>query len=306
MPEQQRVAYFNDRIVPEDQVLISFRDRGFVLGDAVFDATRTFAGKAFRLHEHVDRLYRSLKAIGIKLDINASEMVAISEDVLERNRTLLAEGEDYWIIQRVSRGVNIVGGELWQSSGPTVIVECTPLPFKARAPLFRDGIDIFIPSVRRVPPESLSPNIKSHNYLNLVLADQEVRDRSPNAWAILLDNRGFMTEGIGSNVFLVKEGKLYTPKSQYVLAGISRQTVIELAAELEIEVIEDDLSPYDLVTADEAFVTSTSFCLCPVRSCGGSRIGDGSIPGPVTKALSQSFSRLVNYDFVDQYLRCLN
>ena len=129
--------------------------------------------------------------------------------------------------------------------------------------------------------------------------------RSANAWAILLDTRGFLSEGIGSNVFLVKDGKLLTPKAQYVLAGVSRQTVIELAAELNIAVVEDDLSPYDAVTADEAFITSTSFCLCPVRSCAATVVGDGAVPGPLTRALSDAFARLVDYDFVDQYLRHL-
>lgn len=303
MNKNQRVVYLNGKIVPEDQALISFRDRGFFLGDAVFDASRTFAGKVFKLREHVARLYRSLKAAGIEPQLSQNEMIEISEDVLDRNRPLLGPDEDYWLIQRITRGVNIVGGELWQSGGPTVIVECTPLPFKARAPLFRDGIDIFVPSLRRVPPECLSPNVKSHNYLNLVLADQEVRGRSPNAWAILLDTRGFLSEGIGSNLFLVRDGKLLTPKAQYVLAGVSRQTVIELAGELGIAVIEDDLSPYDAITADEAFITSTSFCLCPARSCGGTAIGNGAIPGPVTRALSDAFSRLVNHDFVSQYLK---
>jgi branched-chain amino acid aminotransferase len=159
--------------------------------------------------------------------------------------------------------------------------------------------------MRRVPPDSLSPNVKSHNYLNLVLADREVRSHSPAAWAILLDTRGYLSEGIGSNVFLVKDGRLLTPKPQYVLAGISRQTVMELAQQMNIGVVEDDLTLYDAYNADEAFITSTSFCLCPVRSFNGKAMAHREIPGPLTRQLSCAFSGLVEFDFVEQYLRHL-
>ena len=144
-----------------------------------------------------------------------------------------------------------------------MIVECTPLPIKARANLFHEGIDMHIPSIRRIPPECLSPSVKSHNYLNLILADLEVRDKGPNAWAVLLDTRGFLCEGIGSNLFLVRDGYLLTPRSQYVLVGVSRQAILELAEKINLEVIEYYLSLFDALNADEAFITSTSFCIFP-------------------------------------------
>ena len=301
----ERIAYFNGCYVRESEVLIPFRDRGFVLGDAVFDTARTFGGKIFKLGEHIERLYRSLKAIDIDPGMTPQEMQEISEEVVRRNLSHLEEGDDYWIFQRITRGQNVVGGELWQSSGPTVIVECTPLPIKTRAKVFHEGIDMHVPSIRRIPPECLSPSVKSHNYLNLVLADLEVRDKGPNAWAILLDTRGFLCEGIGCNLFLVRNGCLLTPRSQYVLAGVSRQTVIELAEKLDIPVIEDDLLPYDALNADEAFITSTSFCICPARSFNGKAIGDSPLPGPITSKLQQAFAEEVEYDFVEQYLRHL-
>ena len=170
-------------------------------------------------------------------------MIEITHEVLEKNRDLLKPGEDYWIMQRVTRGLNIVGGELWRSSSPTVIIECTPLPLKARAPMIRDGLDIFTPDTRRVPPECLDPNIKSHNYLNLVLADLEVRERSGHAWAVLLDTRGFLSEGIGSNIFIVRDGVLSTPRVDFVLPGISREVVIEQAERLGIKIEERDILP---------------------------------------------------------------
>ena len=301
----ERIAYFNGSYVPESEVLIPFRDRGFVLGDAVFDTARTFGGKIFKLREHIVRLYRSLKAIDIDPGMSPQEMQKISEEVVRRNLSHLEEGDDYWIFQRITRGQNVGGGELWQSSGPTVIVGCTPLPIKTRAKGFHEGIDMHVPSIRRIPPECLSPSVKSHNYLNLVLADLEVRDKGLNAWAILLDTRGFLCEGIGCNLFLVRNGCLLTPRSQYVLAGVSRQTVIELAEKLGIPVIEDDLLPYDALNADEAFITSTSLCICPARSFNGKAIGDSPLPGPITSKLQQAFAEEVEYDFVEQYLRHL-
>jgi branched-chain amino acid aminotransferase len=302
----ERVAYFNGQYLPESKVCVSFRDRGFILGDAVFDAERTFDGKIFRLKAHIDRLYRSLEKARIDPGLSASEMTEITHETVQRNLPLLGPTEDYWVMQRVTRGLAVVGGELWQSTGATVIVECTPLPLRARAPLLRDGLDVFTPAVRRTPPESLDPNIKSHNYLNLVLADLEVRDRSSHAWAVLLDTRGYLCEGIGSNIFLVKDDVVFTPDAQYVLAGVSRQVVIELALAEGFEVRETDLTVIDAAESDEAFITSTSFCICPVRTYDGVTLGVSQAPGPVTQRLSEAFAGEVGHDFVSQYLQALD
>jgi branched-chain amino acid aminotransferase len=302
----ERVAYFNGQYLPESKVCVSFRDRGFILGDAVFDAERTFAGKIFRLEAHIDRLYQSLEKARIDPGLSAAEMTEITHETVQRNLPLLGPTEDYWVMQRVTRGLAVVGGELWQSTGATVIVECTPLPLRARAPLLRDGLDVFTPALRRTPPESLDPNIKSHNYLNLVLADLEVRDRSSHAWAVLLDTRGYLSEGIGSNIFLVKDGVVFTPNARYVLAGVSRQVVIDLALALGLEVRETDLRVVDATEADEAFITSTSFCICPVRTYDGVNLGGPQIPGPVTQRLSEAFAGEVGHDFVSQYLQALD
>jgi branched-chain amino acid aminotransferase len=161
------------------------------------------------------------------------------------------------------------------------------------------------PSVRRTPPESLSPRVKTHNYLNLIAGDLEVRAQDPEAWAVLLDTRGNLAEGLGSNVFLVRGGTLETPREQMVLAGISRDTVISLAREAGLRVVERDIDLYDAYTADEAFLTSTSLCICPVQSINGARIGTAAVPGPVTRQLTEAYSRFVDFDFVGQYLKRL-
>lgn len=300
-----RVAYFNGRIVPEREVVLPFRDRGFKYGDAAFDMTRTFHGRPFRLGEHVERLYRSLRYLRIDPGLSATEMVAVSEQVLERNRHFLTPDTDYWLAQRVSRGVNAVGDEGWDHTGPNVIVECIPLPLKARARLFRDGIDIIVPPTRRVAPEALSPRAKTHNYLNLITADLEAKAQDKEAWSVLLDAQGHLAEGIGSNVFVVRDGAVLTPHARWVLPGISRATVMALCGTLGIPCCEADLDLYNSATADEIFMTSTSLCICPVRSIGG-RMLPGPLPGPVTRRLGEAYAREVDCDFAAQYLRHLS
>jgi branched-chain amino acid aminotransferase len=303
-PASERVAYFNGRIVPESQVLVPFRDRGFKFGDAVFDTTRTFGHRIFKLREHVDRLYRSLRYLRIDPGLRPAEMMAITEEVLGKNIPRLEPDEDYWVTQRVSRGIDPGDRELWGQDGATVIVECKDLPLRERASLFRDGIRVLTPSVRRTPPEALSPRVKSQNYLNMVVGDLEVRARDPQAWAVLLDMRGNLAEGLGSNIFLVRNATVCTPREQFVLGGISRETVTGLARNLRLPVVEEDLDLFDAYTADEAFLTSTSLCICPVQSVNGVSIGR-EVPGPVTRQLTEAYCRLVDFDFVAQHLKRL-
>src|SRR6266478_857636 len=266
-----RIAYFNGRFVPETEVLIPYRDRSFNRGDGCFDMTRTFDGRIFRLREHIERLYRSLRYLRIDIGLEAKEVMAI-------------------------------GDEGWAHTGPQVIVDCTPLPLTARARLFRDGIDVVVPSIRRIPPPMQSPRAKTHNYLNLILADKEVKAGRPEAWSVLLDEHGNLCEGIGSNIFVVRDERVYTPREKYVLPGVSRRTVMDLAGQLGIACEERDLDLYDAVTADEMFLTSTSLCICPVRSVNGQAIASGTVPGPVTRRLTQAYIEHVGTDFVAQYL----
>lgn len=301
----ERVAYFNGEIVPESQVLISHRDMGFIYGDGVFDTARSFRHKPFRLEAHVERLFRSLRATGIEIAESPARMVEIAEEVLARNLHLIGEDDDYWITHRATRGLKTLTGDLTEAVRPTVIVECTPLPLKARARLFRDGIEVVVPATRRTAPDAMSPRIKSQSYMNLILADREAKAHHPDAWAVLLDVNGNLSEGIGSNIFLVRDGQLLTPKARYVLAGISRRTVIDLAGRLGIPAAEADIDLYDAYTADEAFLTSTSLCLCGVRAINGQPLAAGAPPGPVTGRLTEAYAELVGCDFVGQYLRRL-
>ena len=298
-----RIAYFNGKFVPETEVLIPYRDRSFNRGDGCFDMTRTFDGRIFRLEEHVERLYRSLRYLRIDIGLEPKEIVAISEEVVLRNEPLRAAAGDWWLAQRVSRGVDAIGDEGWAHTGPQVIVDCTPLPLKARAAQFRDGIDVVVPSIRRTPPSTLSPRAKTHNYLNLILADKEVKAAQPQAWSVLLDENGNLCEGVGSNIFVVRDERIYTPREKYVAAR-SEPADRDGARprKLGLTVEERDLDVYDAVTADEVFLTSTSLCVCPVRSVNGHVIGDGRVPGPVTRRITQAYIEHVGTDFVAQYL----
>jgi branched-chain amino acid aminotransferase len=298
----QRVAFFNGNWVPEVEVVVPYRDKSFIYGDGCFDMTRTFAGRPFKVKEHIDRLYRSLKYLRIDIPFDARQMTDITHEIVERNKHLLARNDDFWVGQRISRGVRAVGDEGWDHTGANVIVDCTPLPLKERAEHYRDGIRVLTPTVRRTPPSSLSPRVKTHNYLNMIIGELEVKDRDANAWAVLLDENGNLCEGMGSNVFIAKEGRLLTPQGRYVLEGVSRETVITLARDLGIEVEERDLDLYDAYNADEMFLTSTSLCLCGVSKVNGATIGNGKSPGPITKKLLTAYSELVGCDIEKQYL----
>lgn len=300
----ERVAYVNGEIVPESQAVISIGDRGFLLGDAVFDTTRTFGHEIFKLREHIDRLYESLKWMRIDPHMGKEEMVSLTMEVLERNLPTLDEQDDTWVTQRVTRGLRLAGADIQGTADrPTVIIECFPIPFQERAHYYVNGMPIITPSVRRTPPDSMSPRAKTHNYINLIQADIEARSQDPNAYAVLLDVNGNLCEGNGSNIFVVKDGRIRTPRDRFVLCGISRQTTIELAQELGIEISEEDIDSFDAYTADEIFVTSTSLCICPVSTFNGARVGGGTVPGPITERLQAAYSGLVGIDVVEQYTR---
>jgi branched-chain amino acid aminotransferase len=302
----ERIVYFNGQYIPESQALVPYRERSFIFGDGAFDLTRTFKHEIFKLDEHIERLYLSMRALRLDAGISPQEITEISRIVVEKNLHLLDADEDYWVGQRVTRGVNRVEGDNWDHYGPTVIVECVPLPIKERAHYYRDGVPVVIPSVRRTPPDALTPRAKTHNYLNMIVAELEVKAHDPNNWAVLLDQNGNLCEGMGSNIFVVRDGVLLTPKERFVLPGISRQTVIELAEKLGIPCRQDDIDLFDGYNADEVFITSTSLCICPVTSINGAMIGDGTVYGPITQRLIDAYVELVDCDFIQQYLDALS
>ncbi len=297
-----RVAWFNGQWMPEGQVVIPFRDRSWKYGDGAFDMTRTFDGRIFRIKEHIDRFYRSLRYLQIDPGISAKEMVSISEEAVQRNEHLREKDGDWWIGQRVSRGVDAIGDEGWDHTGPNVVVEVLPLPLAKRAKYFRDGADVMTTAMRRTSPTMLSPRAKTHNYLNMIVAEKPVKAMNPDAWAILLDEHGNLAEGLGSNIFIVRDGVLLTPSERYVLPGVSRQMTMDMARKLGIRCEQADIDMFDAANAEEMFLTSTSLCILPVRTFNGEKVADGKVPGPITKRLTDAYIAEVKCDFVQQYL----
>ena len=292
-------AYFKGEWMPFSQVKIDPMDRGFTVGDVVFDVARTFNGKSFRMEDHIQRLYRSLKFVRIDPGLSAKEMLDISEEVVQRNDHLRAEVGDFTITQFVTRGP----GSSSRSAGPpAVCVKVAPIGFGRFADLFKDGAHGVITRTRSYPVESLDPKVKNYSRMNFNLADLEAADVDPEAWPILTDADGSLTEGTGYNVFLVTDGVIRTPGDRNILQGVSRGMVFDLARQLNIPLVEEDLQPYDLYTADEAFFSGTSPCILPGSKVDQREIGDGR-PGPIVQQLLSAWSETVGMDIVDQALQ---
>lgn len=291
-------AYFNGEYVPYSQVKIDPGDRGFSLGDVVFDTGRTFNGVPFRLKEHMDRLYRSLTYVRIDPGVTHAEMTAITEEVLSRNEEHRPSVGDFTYTQFVTRGAGGIDG----SGQPTVCVRTMPVGFSRSAKAYREGVHGVITKTQSYPAASVDPKIKHWSRLNFVLADLEANDVEPGALAILTDGDRNITEGTGSNVFIVTNGVLRTAKDNALLQGVSRGMVFDLARQLDIPVAEEDLQAYDLYTADEAFFSTTSPCIMPMTRVDRRPVGDG-VPGPITMQLLAAWSEFVGLDIIDQATR---
>lgn len=290
--------WLDGEYVARDEARIPMTDRGFRLGDVVFDTSRTFDGAVFKLRDHLDRLYRSLKYVRIEPDMSIDEMERLTLEVVERNEPLRRElNDDYMITQIVTGGDGRRG-----DSEPSVSIWIDPLGAPRWAPAYDDGAHAVIPKTRAYPSESLDPKVKHYSRLNFVLAEMEATDVDPDALPVLLDMDGKVSEGTGANFFVVTGGTLRTPRDNSTLQGVSRMTVMEIADTLGIPAVEDDLQPYDLYTADEAFFCSTPYCILPVGRIDNRRIGYDA-PGSVTNQLLAAWSERAGLDIVDQLRR---
>ena len=287
-------AYFNGEWMPFGEVTISPSDRGFTVGDLVFEVERTFNGVPFRLKEHIERLYRSLTYVRMDAELSAEEMTAITEESVERAKADHPEVTDFWMRQIVTRGTV----DLFDPPAPTVLVQVGEQGFWY-ADLYDTGMHGVISKTRAYSPQALDPKIKHYSRMNFVLAHQEAHDVDPGAWPILLDDRGFLAEGNGQNVFIVTDGVIRTPTDYAALQGVSRGMAIDLTHRLDIPLVEEDLQPYDLYTADEAFWTTTSMCVMPMTQVDRRPIADGK-PGPMSQRLLAAWSEAVGIDIVGQ------
>ena len=292
------VGYFNGEWVPNSQIKIDPGDRGFMKGDVVFDVPRTFDGKSFRMKEHVDRLYRSLKYVRIDPGLSPEQITEISEEAVRRNEHLRADVGDFTVHQYVMRGP---GFRAWSAGPPTVLVRVRPIDFGEYAHAYQEGIHGVVTRTRSYSPQAAEPKVKHFARMNFNLAEMEANDVDPGAWPILRDESGNLTEGTTYSVFMVTDGVLRTPGDRDILQSVSRGMVLDLARQLGIPAYEEDVQPYDLYTADEAFFSTTSPCLLPVTQVDRRQIGDGK-PGRVAQQLLAAWSEAVGVDIVDQAL----
>lgn len=297
----ERVVYLNGRLVPESGAMISVFDRSVQWGDAVYDAARTFDHRPFKLREHIERLYRSCRYTRMPIHLSPEEMEKHTLEVIDRNVPLLGPNDDDMVWWSVTRGVNPVTRSVLDCGEATVIICTFPVPFKAFAKLLTRGARVVTPSVRRIPPQCLDPKAKISNKMNHILADLEVKGSDPEAYSLMLDINGNIAENSGANFFWVRDRQLCTSSRYNILEGVTRSTVIDLAHTLGLRVVEGDFTVYDVYTADEAFLTTTTYCVLPVATLNGAPIG-GQTPGPVTRSLTEGWSKLVGVDIVGQAL----
>ena len=299
MPERQ--VWISGEMVPESQARVSIFDRGFVYGDAAYDALRTYHHQPLRLAEYIERFFRSLDYLGIDPGVTREQLADIARLVLATNLPLIGENEEYQIVMRCTRGGNYQTDAL--APGPATLIVQTPT-FRIDAAAYREGVDLLVTSIRRVPAVAVSPKPKTHDRLNNVLADIEARRRDPRARSLLLDTDGNVCEGSSYNIAAVVDGAIVTPKDN-CLEGLAMKLVVELANKIGIRARYDELSLSDLYNASEAFITGTSNGMLPVRTVDGRRIGS-AVPGPIQERVWTEWDKFVGLNTREQATRFLN
>jgi branched-chain amino acid aminotransferase len=311
MPPQannsEAIVYLNGRILPASEAHLAIFDAGVVMGATVTEMTRTFRRQPFRLREHLDRLFRSLRYVRFAIQESKEDLAKISHELIAHNSEFLPGGGELGVIQFVTAGeVAAYAGFAPAADGAadrpaavgaacTVCIHTFPLCWKLWAEKMRRGTHLITPSVRHVPPQCVDPKIKHRSRMHYYLADREARLVDPDASALLLDLEGNVTETSAANYLFVERGTIVSPPTRNTLPGVSRATVIELAAKLGIGFVERESQIYHAINADEAFLASTPYCLMPVTKINGIPIGDGK-PGPIFRRLLSAWSQLVGVD----------
>ncbi|EEL23587.1 Branched-chain amino acid aminotransferase [Bacillus cereus Rock1-3] len=275
----------NGEFVEKEKAVVSVYDHGFLYGDGVFEGIRSYGGNVFCLKEHVKRLYESAKSILLTIPMPVEEMEEAVLQTLQKN-----EYADAYIRLIVSRGKGDLGLDPRTCVKPSVIIIAEQLKLFPQE-FYDNGLSVVSVASRRNTPDALDPRIKSMNYLNNVLVKIEAAQAGVLE-ALMLNQQGYVCEGSGDNVFIVKDGKVLTPPSYLgALEGITRNSVIELCERLNISYEERPFTRHDVYVADEVFLTGTAAELIPVVKVDSREIGDGK-PGSVTKRLTEEFKKL--------------
>jgi branched-chain amino acid aminotransferase len=279
-------VYISGKLYEKAEAKISVYDHGLLYGDGVFEGIRSYAGRIFRLAQHIDRLYDSARSIHLQIPMGKAELACAIQDTLAVN-----ELPDAYIRVMVTRGAGSLGLDPRRTTDPQIIIITDAISLYP-AELYEHGLKIITAGTLRNHPSALNPRIKSLNYLNNILAKIE----GTNAGcleALMLNHKGEVAECTGDNIFVVRKGQLHTPPIDAgILEGITRDAVIELARAAGFAVSERSMDRHDVYTADECFLTGTAAEVIPVVDCDGRAIGTGK-PGPVTQDLRQRFHALV-------------
>lgn len=299
-----RYVYMNGEFVQESEAKVSIFDSALMFGDMVFEMTRSFNKKQFKLREHLERIYTGIKILHIPLSMTIDEMEKAVYETIEKNEPAFSDNDEHRIMIDVSRGLlGIYQGIEGAHKGPNVIIADFPLKWTVAGmgKLFDSGINAVITSQRAIPASLMDPKIKNRSRLFYLMANIEASHfEGDNNWALLLDPDGFIAEGTGDNFFIIKDGVIITPEGRNILRGISRDYVINtLCPELNLPVIEKNIEPYDVYTADEAFMTGTPFCMLPVTKLNGIPIGLGTV-GQGFRRIIKQWSENIGLDIINQ------
>jgi branched-chain amino acid aminotransferase len=284
LAEKEPLVYIDGKWLPKPQATVSVYDHGLLYGDGVFESFRVYGGIIFQFHEHLKRLYVSSKAIHLTVPLSPEEMTSAIVETVKRNKL-----KDAYIRLMITRGVGDMGVDPRKCIKPTIIIIAENVP-----PSFgsaKQGISLIISSIRRDTVDATTHEIKSLNYLNSVLAKQEAVELGADD-ALMLDKNGFVSESTTTNLFIIKGGELYTPPTfAGILSGVTRNRTIKLIRELGYMVSEKTITPFDLTTADEAFLTGTLAEVAPIVKVKGFPVGNGT-PGPITRKIISEFIRI--------------
>jgi branched-chain amino acid aminotransferase len=294
------LAYFQGKLRPQTEALLPLNDAGFVFGATVTDLCRTFRQRLFRLADHLARFRRSCTHARIPQPVADADLARTAEQLVAHNAALLAPDQDLALVMFATPGP--IGYYLGEADGPgdappTLGMHTFPLPLARYVRLFEQGARLIVPSTRHVPAVCVDPRLKQRSRLHWWLAEQEAHLADPAASALLLDADGHITETAAANFLAVRGGTVLTPPRQSILGGISLRVVEELCGELGIPFAERALTLYDCLTADEALLASTPYCLAGVSRIQGV---DLPWPGPVWRRLLDAWSQKVGLDIRQQ------
>jgi branched-chain amino acid aminotransferase len=285
----EQLIFLNGEFVPKHEAKVSVYDHGYLYGDGVFEGIRVYSGNVFRLKEHLVRLFESAKSILLEIPYTLEELTELVAETIRKNQ--LSDG---YIRLVVSRGTGNLGLDPASCPGATVVIIAEQLALFP-AEFYETGIPIITVATRRNRPDVLSPQVKSLNYLNNILVKIEAK-LAGVLEALMLNEQGYVAEGSGDNVFLVKGNKLITPPSSAgALEGITRNAIMEIGKKLGYEVREELFTRHDVYVADEVFLTGTAAEVIAVTKVDGRTIGDGK-PGAHTNRLLEEFRKLVVED----------